>query len=92
MSFFSKVYFIKEDETTSWDYLNGSEEFCIFKGKFTTIEEFNEIDISKIPHGSLIKYPSHKIPQNYFLPFISGNINLQISGNINLQISSNINL
>jgi len=45
MSFYSKVYFIKENASTSWDYNNGNEEFSIFKDKFSTISQFNEVDV-----------------------------------------------
>jgi len=48
MSFYSKVYFIKENENTSWDYFNGNEKYDIFKDKYTTIENFNEIDTENI--------------------------------------------
>ena len=45
MSFYSKVYFINENASTSWDYLNGNEKFSIFKDKYSTISQFNEIDV-----------------------------------------------
>jgi hypothetical protein len=42
LSFFSTVFFIHENETTSWDFQNGNHMFDIFSGKSTTIGKFIE--------------------------------------------------
>jgi len=40
LAFYSTVYFVKESESTSWDYTG---RFDIFKGKYTTRGEFIEV-------------------------------------------------
>ena len=42
LSFFSTVFFITENEKTSWDYQGGNQMFDIFLGKSTTIGNFIE--------------------------------------------------
>jgi len=48
LGFYSKVFFIKENDKTAWDYCNGNGKFDIFKNKYSMIEQFNEIDIETI--------------------------------------------
>jgi hypothetical protein len=35
MAFDSTVYFVKENEKTSWDWNGGNGKFNIFEGKYT---------------------------------------------------------
>jgi len=43
LSFYSNVYFVKENSETSWDYFDGNGLFDIFKDHCTAIGKFNEI-------------------------------------------------
>lgn len=52
LSFFSKVYFIKETQKTSWETswnLNSQFQFDIFKDKYSTTDKFIEIDTDLLP-------------------------------------------
>ena len=35
LAFYSTVYFVKESESTSWDYFGGNGKFNLFEGKYT---------------------------------------------------------
>lgn len=43
LAFYSTVYYLKENEKTSWDYYQGNGKFNIFKGKSTKISPFLEM-------------------------------------------------
>lgn len=43
LAFYSTVYYLKENEKTSWDYYQGNGKFNIFKGKCTKIGPFLEM-------------------------------------------------
>jgi hypothetical protein len=40
LAFHSTVYFVKENETTSWDYFGGNGKFNLFEGKYTKRGKF----------------------------------------------------
>ena len=42
LAFYSTVYFLKESDTTSWDYFGGNGKFNIFEGKHTKMGPFLE--------------------------------------------------
>ena len=43
LAFYSTVYFVKESESTSWDYYGGNGRFNLFKGKSSKRGEFIEV-------------------------------------------------
>jgi hypothetical protein len=40
LAFYSTIYFVKENETTSWDYFGGNGKFNLFDGKYTKQGKF----------------------------------------------------